>query len=267
MRAAISFALAGLSTTQLGHTSDLPTHTVTAQSSNLTYVATGTVEAVRQATLSAQVAGRISGVFVHNGDSVRAGQTLIRIAAGEALDLTAANIFSAEGSEARLASAHADYERAQRLRAQDFISVAAMQRAEAGWRSAEAEAGSSGAQARAARARSDWFTIKAPFSGKLTNVHVSVGDLATPGRPLVGMYDPSALRLIAHVPETLAAQLLPTQQAYLVPSSVVGGAARAELNDWKCGRSWQRALAWSRASSRASCCRCDRSPRSFEFRS
>jgi membrane fusion protein, multidrug efflux system len=232
MKAAAWFVFIGLNVTQPGVAAGIATHTVAAESSNAAYTATGTVEAVRQATLSAQVAGRISGVFVHNGETVRAGQILIRIAAGEALDLTAANAFTAEGSAARLSSARADYERAERLRTQDFISVAAMQRAEAAWRSAEAEAHSSQAQASAAKARAEWYTIKAPFSGKLTDLRVSVGDLATPGRPLARMYDPGALRLIAHVPEMLAAKLQPASQAWLVSPSGAGAAAPAEPVDW-----------------------------------
>ena len=39
--------------------------------------ATGTLHARESATISAQVMGRIEQVLVHEGDSVRAGQTLV----------------------------------------------------------------------------------------------------------------------------------------------------------------------------------------------
>ncbi len=210
----------------------LATHTVTAKTSSASYAATGTVEAVRHAILAAQVAGRVSEVLVRNGDAVRVGQPLVRIEAGESMDLAAASAYGAEGAAARLASARADYERAQRLRAQDYISVAAMQRAEAAWRSAEADARSAGAQTRAAQTRAAWHVVKAPFAGQVTELRVSVGDLATPGRSLLAMYDPGALRLIVHIPEKLAAQLARGEQVYLISSESVGATASTKLATW-----------------------------------
>jgi membrane fusion protein, multidrug efflux system len=44
---------------------------------------------------------------------------------------------------------------------------------------------------------------------------VAAGDLATPGRPLVALYAPGALRVIAQVPEAIAGQLQSTRPALL----------------------------------------------------
>jgi RND family efflux transporter MFP subunit len=183
------------------------THRVAATSGEGSYAATGTVQAVRQGTLAAQLSGRVLEVLVRSGDTVKSGQPLIRIEADDAADAATASAATASGAVARLASARADYERAQRLRAQEYISVAAMQRIEAALHSAEAEAQSTAAAASGARSRAGWRTVAAPYAGHVTDLFVTPGDLATPGKPLVALYDPAALRVIAQVPESLVPQL------------------------------------------------------------
>lgn len=207
MKAVVASTILGISGALPALAGSPATYTVGAIAEDAWFSATGTVEAVRQGTLAAQVSGRVTEVLVKNGDEVKLGQPLVQIAADEAHDLAAAGAATAGGAEARLASARADYERAQKLRAQDFISVAAMQRAEAVWRSAVAETSAAGANAKAARTRAGWHTVRAPYSGHVMSLWVSVGDLATPGRPLVALYDPAALRVVAQVPESVQSRL------------------------------------------------------------
>lgn len=181
------------------------------------YAATGSIEAVRQGTLGAQVSGRVDAVLIGNGDEVASGQPLIRIDADEAQQSAAASRAIAAGADARLASARADYERAQKLRAQDYISAAAMQRAESAWRSAQADVEATRAEANAASTRAGWHTVRAPYAAHVTGLWVSAGDMVTPGRPLIGLYAPGALRVVASVPENIG------------PRLQAGKAARLEL--------------------------------------
>jgi RND family efflux transporter MFP subunit len=206
------------------------TYRVGASTQDGGYSATGTIQAVRQGTLAAQLAGRVVEVLVRSGDEIRAGQTLIRIEADDAVDTATATAATASGAMARLAAARADHERAQRLRAQDYISVAAMQRSEAALRSAEAEAQAAAATASGARSRAGWRTVTAPYAGHVTDLFVTAGDLATPGRPLLGLYDPAALRVIVQVPESVAAQL---QGAGPASVAVESGQAHVQVTNWK----------------------------------
>lgn len=191
------------------------TYTVTAATPDGGYVATGTVEAVRQGTLAAQLSGRVTDVMVRSGDAVKAGQALVRIDAEDAVQAASAGSATASGAAARLNAARAEFERAQRLRAQEFISVAALQRAEAALHSAQADAHATAAAAAAARTKAEWRTVTAPYAGLVTDVLVAAGDLATPGRPLVALYAPGALRVIAQVPESLASRLLASKPALI----------------------------------------------------
>ena len=225
-------ALLGLSTLLIGLPvlAEAPaTFRVGASTQESSYSATGTIQAVRQGTLGAQLSGRVVEVLVRSGDAVTAGQPLIRIEADDAVDAATASAATASGAAARLAAARADYERAQRLRAQDYISVAAMQRSEAALRSAEAEARAAEAAASGARSRAGWRTVTAPYTGHVTELFVTAGDLATPGRPLISLYDPSALRVIAQVPESLAPQL---QRARPASIAVDAGQPPIQATGW-----------------------------------
>jgi membrane fusion protein, multidrug efflux system len=206
------------------------TYTVSVRARDSRYMATATVEAVRQGTLGAQVSGRVIEVLVRSGETVKAGQPLIRIDAEDAVAAASAGAATASGAAARLATARADFERAQRLQAQQYISVAALQKSEAALRTAEAEARATEATAGAANARAGWRAVSAPYAGTVTQVLVTAGDLATPGRPLVTLYAPGALRLIAQLPESLAGRLQGAKPAVVV----FEGAIRPplEVSNW-----------------------------------
>jgi membrane fusion protein, multidrug efflux system len=212
----ITIALAAILNTLTALAATPVTYSVGARTEGSSYLATGTVEAVRQGTLSAQLSGRVLEVMVRSGESVRAGQSLIRIDAEDAVAAASAGTATASGAAARLSTAHADFERAQRLQAQEYISVAALQKSEAALRSAEAEARATAATAGATTTRAGWRTVTAPYAGTVTDVLVTAGDLATPGRPLVALYAPGALRLVAQVPESVAGRLQAAKPAFVV---------------------------------------------------
>jgi RND family efflux transporter MFP subunit len=211
----------------------LDTYTVGAGPASGVYVATGSVAAVRQGTLAAQASGRVTEVLVRNGDAVRAGQLLIRLEPGEAFDDASAAGAAATGAAARLASSQADFERARQLHEKQYISRAALQRAEAALRSAEAEARATAAQASAARTRAEWRNVTAPYAGRVVELLVTPGDLATPGRPLLALYDPAALRVIAQVPESLAPRLLAAAPASVTPRAAAPGVRPLPAVSWR----------------------------------
>jgi RND family efflux transporter MFP subunit len=207
MKAAVLLALSALLNGMPASAAAPATYRVGDSAAPGSHLATGTVQAVRQGTLGAQLSGRVVEVLVRSGDAVKAGQALIRIEAGDALDAASASAATASGAAARLVTARAEFERARQLRAQEYLSEAAMQRIEAALHSAEAEAQAAAAAASGARSRAGWRQVTAPYAGLVTELFVTAGDLATPGRPLVALYDPAALRVVAQVPESLAIRL------------------------------------------------------------
>ena len=100
-----------------------------------------------------------------------------------------------------------DYERQKQLFQKQYISQSALDRAQAQWQAAQAQVKAQRAQAGVARTQSGFFIVNAPYAGVISDVPVALGDMAMPGRALVTMHDPSALRVTAAVPQSVAATM------------------------------------------------------------
>ncbi|HZW14117.1 MAG TPA: efflux RND transporter periplasmic adaptor subunit [Noviherbaspirillum sp.] len=166
----------------------------------------GIVEAVRQTVIAAQVQGAVTELNVKAGDTVKAGQVLLRIDARTASQNSAASRAQVQAARSALNLATREYERQKKLLEKEYISQAAFERAEAQYRATTAGLNAQIAQASAADIQSGFFVVKAPYSGVVSDVPVSLGDMAMPGRPLLTLYDPAALRVTASVPQTALAQ-------------------------------------------------------------
>jgi RND family efflux transporter MFP subunit len=163
--------------------------------------AEGVVEAIRQTTIGAQVAGRIVALDVKAGDPVRAGQVLLRIDARTADQAVAASRSQIAESEANLANAKRKYERNRELVAQKFVSQAALDQAEAEFKAAQAQLAAITAGAGQAIAAQSFNTVTAPYAGVVGATLVELGDMAQPGRPLITVFDPRELRVTATLPQ------------------------------------------------------------------
>lgn len=165
----------------------------------------GVVEALRQTIVAAQVSGAVVALAVRAGDKVHAGQVLMRIDARAAEQTAAAGAAAARAARAAQDEATREFERQQQLFAQGYISRAALDRADAHFKTAQAEASAQLANAGAAKTQSDLYVVRAPYGGVVAGVSVVLGDMAMPGRPLLSLYDPAALRVTAAIPQTVVA--------------------------------------------------------------
>ena len=168
--------------------------------------AEGVVEAVRVSTLAAQVAGRIVTLPVKAGDGVKAGQVLAQIDSRSAMQAEIASQSQVREAQANLANAKAKHERNQRLFEQKFISRAALDQTESEFAAAQAQAAAAIANASVSSTSRSFTTIVAPYDGVVAATLVEVGDMATMGRPLVTVFDPSELRVTATLPQAVLAQ-------------------------------------------------------------
>jgi RND family efflux transporter MFP subunit len=186
---------------------------------DLSVSAEAVVEAVRQSTVSAQVAGRIVDIRFDVGDRVKKGAVIVRIDETAAAQALAASQAQAGGAQAALANARAQVERSRQLLAQGFVSRAALDRAEADYRTAEAQVKATLAGADQAATERALATIVAPYSGVVSARHVELGELATPGRPLMTGFDPASLRVVASVPSAQVAAIQASGRARVeIPS-------------------------------------------------
>jgi RND family efflux transporter MFP subunit len=149
----------------------------------------GTVHARVEATLAAKLPGRVKRMPVEVGDRVKKGQT---VAVLEAREVEA----RLRRARAVLAQAKSDLDRYTSL----FEKDAATRQELEGYRTKYEVAQ---AAVREAKSMLEEARIVAPFDGTITRELADVGDLATPGRPLLTIEAPGALQLEAAVSETL----------------------------------------------------------------
>jgi len=149
----------------------------------------GTVRPRLRAVVEARVSGRIEEMRVVPGQAVKAGDLLVRLDDREI--------------RARYEQARALYEQAERdfRRRETLWREQTISRAE--YDAAESQLRVAAAALQEAETQLAHTRIVAPFDGLITAKHADVGDLAVPGRPLLEIEDPQALRLEADVPEAL----------------------------------------------------------------
>ncbi len=177
---------------------------------------TGTVHARQTAIVSAQVVGRIEQVLVREGDTVRAGQTLIVIdgaALRASMDQAQAGVKAAQSeqaaaqTDARLAAS--TLERYRQLEAQKSVSPQEMdevsRRAEASAARLEAvraQADAARAQESGAHTMLGFTRLMAPFDGVVTARMADPGTMASPGVPLLQVDQAGVLQLDVTVDES-----------------------------------------------------------------
>lgn len=171
------------------------------------YSTEATVEAVKQSTLAAQVSGRVSAVNFDAGDAVKTGAVIVRLSAQELASAVTGSRAQAAQATATLANARANYQRQQQLFQQKFISQAALDRATAEFRAAEAASQAARAGVSQTAAVSGYTVITAPYSGVVATRHVEVGETVSPGKPLMTVFDPRDMRVIANIPQYKLAEV------------------------------------------------------------
>jgi RND family efflux transporter MFP subunit len=180
------------------------------------YAADAVIEAVRGATVSAQIAGNVTRYYVDAGDHVKRGQVLVRIDTRATDAQVAAGAAGVAQAEAQLAQAKLNYERTARLVDSKFISQAALDKADADLKSARAAIEMARASATQAATARSFAEVRPPIDGIVTRRLVELGELASPGKPLLEVHDPGALRAVASVPQFVLPRIAQVSQAEVV---------------------------------------------------
>lgn len=162
----------------------------------------GVVEAVQQADLSAQTAGRVTAIAVDVNDRVGAGAVLLRLTAVEqqaGADTARAQLRAAE---AAAAEAQSNYRRFAALAGGQYVSKSQLDQARAARDSAVAARDAARAQLAQAGQQAAYTVVRAPFAGIVSARRVEPGESVAPGQPLLSVYAPGALRIEVQVPQS-----------------------------------------------------------------
>lgn len=150
---------------------------------------TGHVRSKRRVVVESRLTAHIRQLDVIEGQSVAEGAVLVVL---DSVDLLA----NVERSSALYESAALDLVRSTTLLEQGAISKQEFEHR-------QAEAAALKATAAELKVQLGFTELHSPFSAVVSRKHVSVGDLALPGKPLLELDDPTCPQFEVHIPETL----------------------------------------------------------------
>src|SRR5512137_2080510 len=183
------------------------------------YAADAIIEAVQQATLAAQINGSVTAYYVDAGDRVKKGQVLARLDTRNSDAQVAAGRAGIAQAEAALSAAKSNYERTKSLVEQKFISQAALDKAESDYKVALATVETARAGSVQANTARGFAEIRAPFDGVVTRRLMEIGEFANPGRGVIAVHDPAALRAVGSLPQFVLPSTAKVERATVdVPS-------------------------------------------------
>jgi RND family efflux transporter MFP subunit len=161
----------------------------------------GTVRARVEAPLAFQVGGRISARLVDAGQSVAAGTPLFRLDPADLEQAVRAAEADAAAADTAWRTAQAELARVRELRAREFVSAQALERAELALR--ETQSRLEAAQARLAQARNarGYTELRAPAAGVLIDVTGQPGQVVAAGQPVAVLAQQGAREIEVHFPD------------------------------------------------------------------
>ncbi len=169
--------------------------------------ASGTLAAERSATVRAKVGAEVREVLAREGDSVVAGQVLVRLDDADLRQRVVAAEGALASAEARAANARRSRDMQKALLDQQYISPNAFDTADAAFRAADGEVAAARAQVNIARQALSDAVVRAPLAGTVAKRHVQPGEKVGFDAPLLQVVDLGSLELQAWVPPQLGGEL------------------------------------------------------------
>ena len=169
--------------------------------------AVGTISAVHETTLAAKILARVTEVNAAAGETVAQGAVLVRLDDQDLrarLEQAAAAVASAVAARDQ---AQVEYQRIEDLYQAHNAAKIEFERAQTTVKTTTAELERARQSRQEIAAILEYATIRSPMDGVVVDKLVEVGDIASPGQPLVKMYDASRMQLVASVRESLTQRL------------------------------------------------------------
>ncbi len=192
----VSLVIGGL---PVAGAAQLDSAAATLQSRPLERVLDGKVEAVHEATVSAQTSGRVVEINYDVDDYVEKDAILLRFRDKD--QRARYNAAKANYDEAR-----AEFERVQDIYEKQLVAKSALDKAEARLKSTRAAFELASEELENTR-------VRAPYSGIVVKRHVEVGELANVGQPLFTGISLELLRVSVDIPQDMVRVVRERQQA------------------------------------------------------
>jgi RND family efflux transporter MFP subunit len=160
----------------------------------------GTLVPRDQAAVRAQISGSVVKVFVDQGKAVRTGDVLGSIdnsALTDAVESAKNTLASAQDAQG---AAKRDWDRVEKLFKAGAISQQMVDQSHRNEMATEAQVSQAKAQLVNAEKMLSYATVRAPFSGVVSEKSVAAGDVVQPGSAMFTIVDPSTLELQGTIP-------------------------------------------------------------------
>jgi len=169
----------------------------------VTYRLDGVVEAVNQSTIAAQTSGQVERILFDVDDTVKKGAVVVQLKNTE----QKAQLEQAEAEVSRATARHREaqdeYRRVKGIYDKALVSKSSLDKAKSTLEATGATRAFAQASLEQASEQLDYTTVRAPYSGVVTQRHVELGEIASPGQPLISGLSLDQLRVRVDVPQSL----------------------------------------------------------------
>jgi len=187
--------------------SDLETVTVSYKEIAREYRFDGRVEAVHRTTMSAQTTGQVKKIMFDVDDYVEKNALVLQLSDKEQaakLDQAKAKLKEAL---ARFTEAEDENKRIVEIYAKKLVAKQAVDKASAALKATRASMQAAQAGLDQAQEQYAYTQIRAPYAGIVTKRFIEVGEMASPGKPLMSGLSLERLRVEVDVPQNLVAEV------------------------------------------------------------
>jgi RND family efflux transporter MFP subunit len=192
--------------------------------------AVGTIRAVQETAIAAEVLAKVVEVKVKAGDRVSEGDVLVRLDDEDLKARLRQAAASVAAARAEHDQAQTEFDRVRSLYEQNNAAKIEFQRAETELKASEAKLEQAQQVQRAAAKVLTYATIVSPFDGVVIDKRVEVGDTVAPEKVLLTLYDPTRMQLVASVRDSLV-QRLQKDQVLPVHIDALGRTCRGVVTE------------------------------------
>ncbi len=173
----------------------------------------GVVEAVNQATISAQTSGRVIELPYDVNDTVAEGAVIVRFTDVEQKSAKSRAQSQIASAQAAYDEAEASYQRISEVYARKLVAKAQLDQERARRDAARAALNAARAQFSEVGQQMDYTVVRAPYAGIVTERFVQIGESVRPGQALIAGVSLKDLRVSVQVPQSAIAPIRALQAA------------------------------------------------------
>jgi RND family efflux transporter MFP subunit len=166
------------------------------------YTTTGTVEANKESKVSAKISGRVAQVAVKLGDYVTRNQTLVVLEQDDLINQNRQAKATFSQVQANFQQSLSNFNRIQKLYDQEVISQQDYDQAKTTLEVAQNQLKQAQATLALNENQMSYANIKAPFNGFIGSLDATLGEVVSPGVPLLSVVELSNVLVVINLSDS-----------------------------------------------------------------